>query len=123
MARTHPLVLTIQQDGGLQKTIEAGIAAVERLLPIANQAKREPIPASELVVALQCGGSDGWSGVTANPGLGKAADEVVRTEIDLDVVGDTFAPELRTEWRAVTETAWQTAANGVKYRVVDYRRG
>jgi altronate hydrolase len=75
---TQPLVLTIQQDGGLQKTIEAGIAAVERLLPIANQAKRERIPASELVVALQCGGSDGWSGVTANPGLGKAADEVVR---------------------------------------------
>ena len=50
------------------------------------------------------------------------ADEVVRTEIDLDVVGDTFAPELGSEWRAVTEPGWQTAANGVKYRVVDYRR-
>jgi altronate hydrolase len=74
----QPLVLTIQQDGGFQKTVEAGIAAVERLLPIANQATREPVPASELVVALQCGGSDGWSGVTANPGLGKAADEIVR---------------------------------------------
>jgi altronate hydrolase len=75
---SQPLVLTIQQDGGFQKTVEAGIEAVKKLLPVANQAVREPVPASELVVALQCGGSDGWSGVTANPGLGKAADEVVR---------------------------------------------
>jgi altronate hydrolase len=74
----EPLVLTIQQDGGFQKTVEAGIAAVEKLLPVANQATREPVPASELTVALQCGGSDGWSGVTANPGLGRACDEIVR---------------------------------------------
>lgn len=74
----QPTVLTIQQDGGFQKTVEAGIEAVKRILPVANEATREPIPASELVVALQCGGSDGWSGVTANPGLGKAADEIVR---------------------------------------------
>ncbi len=74
----QPLVLTIQQDGGFQKTVEAGIEAVKQLLPAANEARREPVPASELVVALQCGGSDGWSGVTANPGLGRAADEIVR---------------------------------------------
>jgi len=74
----QPLVLTIQQDGGFQKTVETGIEAVKRLLPIANEAGREPVSASELVVALQCGGSDGWSGVTANPALGKAADEIVR---------------------------------------------
>ncbi len=73
-----PKVLTIQQDGGFQKTVEAGIAAVEALLPRANASVREPVPVSELMVALQCGGSDGWSGVTANPGLGKAADELVR---------------------------------------------
>lgn len=74
----QPTVLTIQQDGGFAKTVEAGIAAVKQILPVANQAERVPIPASELVVALQCGGSDGWSGVTANPGLGRAADEIVR---------------------------------------------
>jgi altronate dehydratase len=73
-----PLVITIQQDGGFLKTVEAGIEAVKKILPEANKATREPVPASELVVALQCGGSDGWSGVTANPGLGKAADIVVR---------------------------------------------
>jgi altronate hydrolase len=73
-----PLVLTIQQDGGFQKTVEAGIEAVMELLPAANALEREEVPASELMLALQCGGSDGWSGVTANPALGKAADEIVR---------------------------------------------
>ncbi len=74
----RPLVLTIQQDGGFEKTVEEGIQAVLRLLPEADKARREEIPASELVLALQCGGSDGWSGITANPALGKAADELVR---------------------------------------------
>jgi altronate hydrolase len=73
-----PTVLTIQQDGGFRRTVEAGIEAVTRLLPHADEAVREPVPASELVVALQCGGSDSWSGVTANPALGRAADEVVK---------------------------------------------
>src|SRR5205823_13699267 len=68
----------IQQDGGFRRTVEDGVDAVRRLLPLANEAEREPVPASELVVALQCGGSDSWSGVTANPALGVAADEIVR---------------------------------------------
>jgi dihydrofolate reductase len=67
---------------------------------------------------------DVWviGGATVYAAFLPSADHVVRTEIDLDVPGDTFAPELGPEWRAVTEPAWQTAANGVKYRVVDYRR-
>jgi altronate hydrolase len=73
-----PKVMTIQQDGGYLKTVEQAIEAVKELLPYANTFEREEVPASELVVALQCGGSDGWSGVTANPGLGKAADIVVK---------------------------------------------
>lgn len=73
-----PEVITIQQDGGFLNTVRDGIAAVEQLLPKANEATREVVPASELMVALQCGGSDGWSGVTANPGLGKAADLIVK---------------------------------------------
>lgn len=73
-----PLVITIQEDGGFAKTVEQGVEAVRRLLPLANRVQREPVPASELVLALQCGGSDGWSGVTANPGLGKACDLLVR---------------------------------------------
>ena len=67
-------VMNIQGVAGLQKTIEMGIAKIEAMLPIANEAQREPCPAAELKVALQCGGSDAWSGVTANPALGYACD-------------------------------------------------
>lgn len=73
-----PGSLTIQGSGGVRKTIAAGIEAVERLLPVVNLVGRTPQPVSELVVALQCGGSDGWSGVTANPIVGLVADEIVR---------------------------------------------
>ncbi len=76
-ARTPPNIV-IQGEGGIRKTIAAGIAAVEELLPVVNDAQRTPQPISELMLALQCGGSDGWSGVTANPVLGMVADEVVR---------------------------------------------
>jgi len=78
MKDDQPLVITIQQDGGFAKTVELGIEAVKRLLPEANKAVREEVTADHLMVALQCGGSDGWSGVTANPALGKAADLVVQ---------------------------------------------
>jgi len=70
--------LTIQATGGTRKSIEAGLERVKAMLPILNAAKRETLPASELVLALQCGGSDGYSGITANPALGAAADILVR---------------------------------------------
>lgn len=66
--------MNIQNVAGLRKTIEMGIAKAEAMLPLANEATREPCPASELKVALQCGGSDAWSGITANPALGYACD-------------------------------------------------
>jgi altronate hydrolase len=70
--------MDIQEMGGTRKTVEAGIAFVREVLAEANQVKREPVPASELIVALQCGGSDGYSGITANPALGAASDLIVR---------------------------------------------
>ncbi len=70
-------VMNIQNVAGLQRTIDLGIAKVRAMLPIANQARREPCPASDLKVALQCGGSDAWSGITANPALGHACDLLV----------------------------------------------
>ncbi|ORE92957.1 UxaA family hydrolase [Acuticoccus yangtzensis] len=69
--------MNIQDVAGLRRTIDAGIAKVEAMLPIVNAATREPCPASELMVALQCGGSDAWSGITANPALGYACDLLV----------------------------------------------
>ncbi len=69
--------LTIQETGGTTKTIERIIEMVTELLPEVNAVHREPIPASELKLALQCGGSDGFSGITANPALGVATDLLV----------------------------------------------
>ena len=66
--------MNIQNVAGLQRTIEMGVEKVRAMLPIANEATRTPCPASELMVALQCGGSDAWSGITANPALGHACD-------------------------------------------------
>jgi altronate hydrolase len=69
--------LVIQEKGGTRKTVAAAIAAVEAMLPVANQCRREDVSAAHLTVALQCGGSDGYSGITANPALGMAVDLLV----------------------------------------------
>lgn len=69
--------MNIQDVAGLRKTIELGIEKVRAMLPVANEARREPCPVSELIVALQCGGSDAWSGITSNPALGHACDLLV----------------------------------------------
>lgn len=70
--------MTIQEEGGTRRTVEKGIAIVREMLADANRAQRETLPASELILALQCGGSDGYSGIGANPALGVAADLLVR---------------------------------------------
>jgi altronate hydrolase len=72
-----PAVLSIQECGGIGPTIEAGIATVTKLLPRVDDTVRTPQPISRIMLALQCGGSDGWSGVTANPVVGLVADELV----------------------------------------------
>ncbi len=71
-------IFTIQDGGGFLNTLENGVESVKQLLGPVNAARRTPQTADKLMVALQCGGSDGWSGVTANPALGVAADEIVR---------------------------------------------
>jgi altronate hydrolase len=70
--------LTIQATGGTRRTIEVGMERLRAMLPVLDRAHREPAPASALTLALQCGGSDGYSGITANPALGAAADILVR---------------------------------------------
>lgn len=72
-----PLYVGIQDTGGVAATVEAGVQALARLLPHADTFRREPLPLSDLAVALQCGGSDGFSGITANPALGYAVDLLV----------------------------------------------
>jgi len=69
---------TIQEKGGTRKAVENGIARIKEILPEANKVQRVPVPASHLVLGLQCGGSDGYSGISANPALGAAVDLLVK---------------------------------------------
>lgn len=75
--RKPPVVLTIQECGGIRQTVEAGLKAVADLLPLANDVRRVRLSADKLILGTQCGGSDGNSGVTANPALGWAADRLI----------------------------------------------
>ncbi|MEZ6127421.1 MAG: altronate dehydratase family protein [Planctomycetaceae bacterium] len=73
----RPIVLNIQEVGGVRKTVARAVEVLRELLPIANDVQRVPIPVSELMVAMECGGSDGNSGITANPAVGVASDLLV----------------------------------------------
>jgi altronate hydrolase len=76
--RTPPVpVLSMQDAGGTLKTVEAGVRWMAELLPRANDVQRVPIPASEIILGTNCGGSDGNSGITCNPALGVASDMIV----------------------------------------------
>lgn len=75
--RRAPLVLNIQELGGIARTVEAGTQAIINLLPEASRYRRTTIGADKLILATNCGGSDGNSGVTANPALGIASDLLV----------------------------------------------
>jgi altronate hydrolase len=70
--------LVMQDTGGTRATVLAGIEAVERMLPLANAARRESVSAAHLKIGLECGGSDGFSGISANPALGAAMDILVQ---------------------------------------------
>jgi altronate hydrolase len=69
---------SIQETGGTSKAVARGIALIEEMLPKAAQVSRRSLPASHLILGLECGGSDGFSGITANPALGVASDLLVR---------------------------------------------
>jgi altronate hydrolase len=96
--------MDIQDMGGTRKTVEAGVAFVREALADANNVRREPVPVSELTVALQCGGSDGYSGVSANPALGAASDLLVRHggTVILSETPETYGAEHLLTRRAVS---------------------
>jgi altronate hydrolase len=73
-----PIAMDIQTTGGIRKTVEAGVKAVGEMLSRVNDVRRTEQPLSRLALAMNCGGSDGNSGITANPALGFASDEIVR---------------------------------------------
>lgn len=87
----RPPVISIQQAGGLAKAVEAGVRAVAQMLPEANACRRSRQSADKLVLGTECGGSDAHSGITANPAVGWAVDELVR-QGGTAVLGET--PEM-----------------------------
>jgi altronate hydrolase len=70
--------MTIQELGGTKKTVAEGVRRIEEMLPIANAYERQTVSADKLILAMECGGSDAYSGITANPALGAAADLLIR---------------------------------------------
>ncbi|MDA3644460.1 altronate dehydratase family protein [Saccharopolyspora indica] len=70
--------MTIQELGGTKKTVAEGVRRIEEMLPVANAYQRQTVSADKLVLAMECGGSDAYSGITANPALGAAADLLIR---------------------------------------------
>jgi altronate hydrolase len=82
---------TIQEIGGTKKTVSAGVARLTEMLPVADQARRTRVSASTLILGTNCGGSDSYSGLTANPALGNAVDRLVRNG-GTGIVGET--PEI-----------------------------
>ena len=72
------VAFNIQETGGTRKTVDKGVALIKAMLPEANRVQRAPVPLKHLTVGLQCGGSDGYSGISANPALGAAEDLLVR---------------------------------------------
>ena len=73
----RPLIMNIQDEGGVRKTVERATAVIREMLPEANKVTRTAIPVSELILGTECGGSDGNSGITANPAVGIASDLLV----------------------------------------------
>ncbi len=109
--------MTIQQTGGTRRTIEKGMAAVAGLADLANRARRAPAPVSHLMLGMQCGGSDGYSGFTANPALGVASDLLVQhggTSI-LSETSEIYGAEHLLTARAVTDAVGQALIDKVAW--------
>ena len=97
--------MNIQAVAGLRRSVELGIQKVHSMLPLANKVSRTPCPVSKLKVALQCGGSDAWSGITANPALGYACD-LIASQGGTGVLAET--PEIYGAEHLLTRRAIDT---------------
>jgi len=114
-----PLLRTysIQDTGGTAKSIARGVAMIDEMLPHANEVTRQPVPASHITVGLQCGGSDGYSGITANPALGAAVDLLVRhggTAI-LSETPEIYGAEHLLTRRAVSRAVGEKLVSRIKW--------
>ncbi|MFL6256575.1 MAG: UxaA family hydrolase, partial [Pyrinomonadaceae bacterium] len=107
----------IQDVGGTQAAIEQGLREVERMLPEVNRIEREECSVSELVLGVKCGGSDGFSGISANPSLGRAADKLVRSG---GTVLITEVPEFCGAEHIIAHRAKDAETGRAIYRMIDW---
>lgn len=117
--------MVMQEHGGTRKTIEAGIAIIKEMLPEANRARRTTLPASHVMVGLQCGGSDAFSSITANPSLGAAVDILARHG-GTGILSET--PEIRgvehmLTRRAASRAVGEKLIERMRWWLVEYTPG
>ncbi len=115
--KKKPLVLTIQECGGIGKTVDAGVRALAELLPQVNDVQRTRLPASKLILGTNCGGSDGNSGVTANPALGVASDLLI-AQGGTSIIGETteiYGAEHLLTRRAVSREVGEKLLERIKW--------
>jgi altronate hydrolase len=116
-SRKKPLVITIQECGGIRKTVDAGVRAIAELLPQVNDVKRTKLSADKIILGTNCGGSDGNSGVTANPALGVAADLLV-AQGGTAIIGETpeiYGAEHLLTRRAVSRAVGEKLVERIKW--------
>ena len=112
-----PPTITIQEEGGIGKTVAAGVRALAELLPRANDVRRSEFPASRLILGTECGGSDGNSGVTANPALGIASDLLV-AQGGTTILGETpeiYGAEHLLTRRAIDRTVGSALVERIRW--------
>lgn len=116
-AKAAPTMLTIQESGGIGKTVEAGVKALVAMLPRVNDVKRVSLPAKHLILGTNCGGSDGNSGITANPALGVASDLIVQ-QGGTSILGETteiYGAEHVLTRRAVSREVGEKLVKRIKW--------
>jgi len=116
-SKKKPLVLTIQECGGIGKTVDAGVRAIAQLLPQVNDIRRTKVSAGKIILGTNCGGSDGNSGVTANPALGIASDLLV-AQGGTSILGETteiYGAEHLLTRRAVSRAVGEKLIERIKW--------
>ena len=115
--KSAPASLSIQECGGIGKTVEAGVKAVAEMLPRVNDVRRVQLPAKHIILGTNCGGSDGNSGVTANPALGVASDLIVQ-QGGTSILGETpeiYGAEHILTRRAVSKEVGEKLVERIKW--------
>ncbi|MCL5884725.1 MAG: UxaA family hydrolase [Deltaproteobacteria bacterium] len=118
--------LTIQAAGGSRKAVDAGVSRLNRMLPEVRRMRRTPCPVGKLVIGVECGASDAFSGITANRVIGNAVDRVINTggSAVLSEIPETIGAEALLYPRMRSRAVLEKYREGVRwYRSMALRMG